>query len=101
MCVRELLRQLLRIPVYALHHNENFLPRSMGSRLAVYNSISQEFLQALHICNTGIFVNKTHFTLQLIVKYLMVRKHLSNTKQKRVCQRSTDFIPMKEYESFL
>lgn len=91
-CVRELLRQLSHIPVYALHHNENFLPRAMGSGLAMYNGVSQQFLQALHIYSTDTFVNKTHFTLKLIIKYPMVRKHLSGAKQKKVCQIGLSLI---------
>lgn len=48
MCLRE---RVLCIPVYALHHNENLLPGSVGSRLPVCNSISQQLLQTLHVYN--------------------------------------------------
>lgn len=39
------------LPVNTLHHDENFLPGSVGSGLPVYDGISEKFLQALHVYN--------------------------------------------------
>lgn len=41
--------RLLCLPVYSLHHDEYFLPGTVGSWLPVYNGISQQLLQALHV----------------------------------------------------
>lgn len=42
----------LCLPVDSLHHDEDFLPGTVRSWLPVYNGISQQLLQALHVYDT-------------------------------------------------